>query len=216
MHQDDAGPAVTAMRRIVTMKRHPVIKAVMNGLPSWITPNGITYFRTLLVIPVVVLLLQEMFFAALGVLVVSMLLDAVDGALAEARNAHSEFGAFLDPLADKIVVCTTLLVCLRFLPQTFVIPAMIICLFATVLTMVRVVRMAKQTRRYPMAVEDKPKKSVAAHTAGKVKAITETLSLILLLGILGVAAPSLLVVPLVTLCIAAALGAASLFSQLTI
>lgn len=214
VHQDDTCSAVSAARRVVTMKRHPAIKAAMNGLPSWVTPNGITVFRTLLVIPVVYLLLQEMFFAALGTLVVSMLLDAADGALAEARQMQSEFGAFLDPLADKIVVCTTLIVCLRFLPQTFVIPVAIICLFATVLTMVRIVRMAKKTGRYPMAAEDKPRKSVAAHTAGKVKTITETLSLILLLSILGAAAPSLLGLPLAMLSIAAALGAASLFSQL--
>lgn len=149
VHQDDTCSAVSTARRIVTIKRHPVVKAAMNGLPSWITPNGITYFRTLLVIPVVYLLLQEMFFAALGTLAVSMLLDAADGALAEARQMQSEFGAFLDPLADKIVVCTTLLVCLKFLPQTFVTPVTIICFFATMLTMVRVVRMAKKTDATP-------------------------------------------------------------------
>ncbi len=214
MHQNDAGSAIRAVRRVVTMKRHPAIRSAMDRLPSWITPDGITYFRTLLVIPVVYLLLQEMFFAALGVLVVSMLLDAVDGALAEARNAQTEFGAFLDPLADKIFICTTLLTCLLYVPQTFMIPVTAICCFAIALTMVRIVRMAKRTHRYPMTVEDMPKKSVAAKTAGKYKTITETISLIILLGILGAGAPSLLVVPLVTLSVAASLGALSLLSQL--
>ncbi|MFC1703113.1 CDP-alcohol phosphatidyltransferase family protein [Patescibacteria group bacterium] len=214
MRSDETGSAVTAVRNVVTLKKHPAVKAMMDRIPSWITPNGITYFRTLLVIPVVYLLMQEMFFAALTMFVVSMLLDAVDGALAEARDAQSEFGAFLDPLGDKIFICTTLLTCLLFVPQTFMVPVAAICCFAVILTMVRIVRMAKRSHRYPMVVEDAPKKSVAAKTAGKYKTITETVSLVLLLAILGAATPDLLIVPLVTLSVAALLGGASLFSQL--
>ena len=214
MPQDEAGTTVSAARSIVTIKKHPAIKAAMDSLPSWITPNGVTVFRTLLLAPIVWLLLQEMFLPALGVLIMSMLLDAVDGALAEARQVQSEFGAFLDPLADKIVVCTTLIVCLRYLPQLFVIPVGIVCFFAVVLTLTRIIRMAHAQRMPPVSDDEQPTKSVAASTVGKIKTIMETITLVLLLGILATGIPALLYVPLGTLLIAGSLGAASLVSQL--
>ena len=45
--------------------------------------------------------------------VVSALTDWADGYLARKLNMTSSFGAFLDPVADKILVCATLLVLVK-------------------------------------------------------------------------------------------------------
>lgn len=67
-------------------------------------PNVITVFRFLLVPPVVVLLLQERFTAALIVFGVAGFSDGLDGFLAKHFNWRSRLGGIIDPLADKLLL----------------------------------------------------------------------------------------------------------------
>lgn len=70
-------------------------------------PNLITVFRFLLVPPVVWLLLNDRFAAALLVFGVAGISDGIDGFLAKRFNWTSHLGALLDPLADKLLlVCS--------------------------------------------------------------------------------------------------------------
>lgn len=74
-------------------------------------PNALTWFR-ILVIPMVVLV----FFlpvpwarpAAAWLFVLAGITDYLDGYLARRLNQTSSFGAFLDPVADKLIVSTAL------------------------------------------------------------------------------------------------------------
>jgi CDP-diacylglycerol--glycerol-3-phosphate 3-phosphatidyltransferase len=89
------------------------------ALPAWFTskgfwnlPNTITVGRCLAV-PVMVALLWDKPDAERGVLacvvfVAAMLSDILDGWLARRWGLQSVMGAFLDPLADKLMVVTTL------------------------------------------------------------------------------------------------------------
>lgn len=74
--------------------------------------NLITYFRMLL-IPVVVLSyyseLQYANMLAATLFTLASLSDWLDGYLARRLNQTSEFGAFLDPVADKLLVVTVLI-----------------------------------------------------------------------------------------------------------
>ena len=76
-------------------------------------PNMITIFRIVLV-PVLFLLLffspgkLQSFFAGL-VFSVASISDCVDGYLARRMNLVTDFGKFLDPLADKILVGVALI-----------------------------------------------------------------------------------------------------------
>ena len=76
-------------------------------------PNMITIFRIMLV-PVLFLLLifspgkLQSFFAGL-VFSVAAISDCVDGYLARRMNLVTDFGKFLDPLADKLIVGVALI-----------------------------------------------------------------------------------------------------------
>lgn len=67
-------------------------------------PNVITFFRFLLVLPVVILLLQDRFAAALVVFGVAGFSDALDGFLAKRFDWRSRLGSLMDPLADKLLL----------------------------------------------------------------------------------------------------------------
>jgi len=76
-------------------------------------PNLLTYGR-LAAVPVVALLLQWpdvhwMRWTALGVFTVAGITDFLDGYLARIWKQQSPLGQMLDPIADKLLVATTLL-----------------------------------------------------------------------------------------------------------
>ena len=75
-------------------------------------PNMITVFRILLIGPITYLILQEertYFYWGLGLMAVGIASDYLDGILARKLNQVSEVGKILDPLADKIGICTFLI-----------------------------------------------------------------------------------------------------------
>ena len=67
-------------------------------------PNIITFLRFLLLPPVVLLLLNRRYDAALLVFAVAGFSDALDGFLAKRYHWTSRLGALLDPLADKLML----------------------------------------------------------------------------------------------------------------
>jgi len=70
-------------------------------------PNFLTIFRVLLVPLIILLILYSSpgnLLAALLVYGLSAITDALDGYLARKLNQSSEFGAYFDPIADKILV----------------------------------------------------------------------------------------------------------------
>ena len=74
-------------------------------------PNILTLIR-LVLIPVFIILFylpsdRSNFYAAL-VFIVAAFTDLLDGYLARKLKLTTKFGAFLDPVADKIIVCTAL------------------------------------------------------------------------------------------------------------
>lgn len=72
-------------------------------------PNIISVFRVILVMPVVLMLLQQQYTVALILFAVAGISDGLDGFLAKHYGWESRLGTILDPLADKL-----LLVCCFF------------------------------------------------------------------------------------------------------
>ena len=67
-------------------------------------PNFLSLLRIILVPAIVIFLIQGEYVKALIVFVIAGLTDALDGTFARLLNKQTELGAFLDPLADKILL----------------------------------------------------------------------------------------------------------------
>ena len=102
-------------------------------------PNKLTVFRVVLIIPFVALLLGgyegwswfTMLFGgilaytdyiALAIFVIASLTDLLDGKIARKYNLITNFGKFMDPLADKLLVCSAM-ICLTAMDR---IPAWVV------------------------------------------------------------------------------------------
>ena len=89
-------------------------------------PNKLTIFRMILIVPFVILLLggfhewgwltaifggalKYVDFIALAIFIIASLTDLVDGKIARKYNLVTNFGKFMDPLADKLLVCSAMI-----------------------------------------------------------------------------------------------------------
>ena len=77
-------------------------------------PNKLTIMRVIL-IPFFVFFLLSPYFPAYGnyiavaILIVASLTDMLDGKIARKYNLVTNFGKFMDPLADKLLVCSAMI-----------------------------------------------------------------------------------------------------------
>lgn len=70
-------------------------------------PNIITCLRIVLAIPFLYFLLTDQYRIAFYIFLVAGLSDGFDGMLARYYNWTSRFGAFMDPLADKLLMMSS-------------------------------------------------------------------------------------------------------------
>lgn len=138
-------------------------------------PNAFTLFRILLV-PVLVVVFYLPYswtgMAAAIIFTTAAITDWIDGYLARKLNQSTPFGAFLDPVADKLMVAVALIVLLERYPHAwFTIPAMIIIGREIVISALRE-WMAEIGRRT----------SVAVSYVGKFKTTMQMIAIIVLLA----------------------------------
>ena len=75
----------------------------------WTIPNILTVIRVALIpIVVAIYLVGGSGYLTAGLFLLAGITDWADGYLARKRNELSAFGAFLDPVADKLMVCAVL------------------------------------------------------------------------------------------------------------
>ena len=77
-------------------------------------PNKLTILRMIMIVPFVVFMLVPVGGAAgkwiaLALFVIASLTDLLDGKIARKYNLVTTFGKFMDPLADKLLVCSALI-----------------------------------------------------------------------------------------------------------
>lgn len=76
-------------------------------------PNKLTVFRVLCIPLFVAVMLIEAIpfnnYIAVGIFIIASLTDFADGKIARKYNLVTNFGKFMDPLADKLLVCAALI-----------------------------------------------------------------------------------------------------------
>lgn len=76
-------------------------------------PNKLTMFRVILIPFFVLFLLVDITsgdkWIALAIFIIASLTDLLDGKIARKYNLVTNFGKFMDPLADKLLVCSALI-----------------------------------------------------------------------------------------------------------
>lgn len=89
-------------------------------------PNKLTILRMVLIIPFILLLLggyqewrwftavfggimEYVDYIALAIFIIASLTDLLDGHIARKNNLVTNFGKFMDPLADKLLVCAAMI-----------------------------------------------------------------------------------------------------------
>ncbi len=138
-------------------------------------PNSLTLVRILL-IPILVVVFYLPFnwtgLAAAAIFTAAAITDWFDGYLARKLNQFTDFGAFLDPVADKLMVAVALVVLLERYPHIwFSLPAMIIIGREIVISALRewMAEIGKRT-------------SVAVSYVGKLKTTLQMIAIIILLA----------------------------------
>lgn len=79
-------------------------------VPKYITPNMITWFRFVTIPFIIIFLSLDNYAVSIFLFLLAALSDALDGSLARLRHQITAWGTFYDPLADKLLVGTVILV----------------------------------------------------------------------------------------------------------
>ena len=145
------------------------------------TANKITIFRVICIPVFIVLMYMDgaaARYGALAVFVIASLSDFLDGYIARHYNQVSNFGKFMDPLADKILVITAMLLFV----ESGRMPGWVLALVVAREFAVSGLRM--------VAAGAKDGRVIAANMWGKVKTVLQMLTIIFYYFVAGIAAPT--------------------------
>lgn len=82
---------------------------VLPFIPEFIKPNHVTVLRLLLTPIVLWLLWDKQYLVAVPLFILTAFTDVIDGSLARTRNLITPWGILFDPVADKLLVGSVVL-----------------------------------------------------------------------------------------------------------
>ncbi|MDO5557682.1 MAG: CDP-diacylglycerol--glycerol-3-phosphate 3-phosphatidyltransferase [Clostridia bacterium] len=136
--------------------------------------NKLTVFRVILVIIMMIfsLLTIKIEFYGIGltaiildvIFIIASFTDTLDGYIARSRNQITTFGKFLDPIADKILVITAMVILVQFQKLPAWIPAIVIMREFVV-------------SGYRLVAVEKNGQVIAASIWGKVKTVSQMIAI---------------------------------------
>ena len=135
-------------------------------------PNFLSLLRIMLVFPIIYLLQVEWYVSAASLFFVSSLTDYFDGYIARKYAIESELGAFLDLIADKILVIAILVwLVFMFANQALTIISILIILREIIIT----------SFRYYLVSNNADPELIKANKYGKLKTAFQFFSILLLI-----------------------------------
>lgn len=170
----------------------------------WNIPNTLTTFR-LLLIPVFAVVFylpySWAFFAAAFIFWLASVTDILDGYLARKLEQSTPFGAFLDPVADKVMVSVALVILATHYQNIFITLASLIIISREIVISALREWMAEQGKRGNVAVSN----------MGKFKTAAQMLAII---GLIWQYAPWMMLLSYALLAIATLLTVTSMLAYL--
>tara|TARA_A100001015_G_C14558831_1_gene544482 strand:- start:31 stop:564 length:534 start_codon:yes stop_codon:yes gene_type:complete len=135
-------------------------------------PNFLSFLRIFFVLPIIYTLQSELYLLAAFLFFLSSITDFMDGYLARKYELESELGAFLDLIADKILV-VTILIWLVFIYAN---------LTLTILSILIILREIIITSfRYFLVLNNADSELIKANKYGKFKTAFQFFSIFLLI-----------------------------------
>ncbi len=170
---------------------------VLRLVPSFVTPNAVTWLRFLMTPFVLYLLYAGDFAAGVPLFVLAAFTDALDGSMARVRKEITEWGMLYDPIADKFLISSVvLLVVVRYLHPAI---GLTIVGLEGALVIGGIVRKRMGLR-------------VMANVIGKTKMVTQFLGITVLLVSVWTGTTALIPLAIALFALAILLAVASLFT----
>lgn len=170
---------------------------IIRFIPAFVTPNAVTCLRFLMTPFVLYLLFVGDFAAGVPLFVFAAFTDALDGSMARVRKEITEWGMLYDPIADKFLISSVvLLVVVRYLHPAI---GFTIIGLEVALVIGGLVRKRMGLR-------------VMANVIGKAKMVTQFVGITILLISVWTGATVLLPVAVAVFVLAIVLAVASLFT----
>lgn len=172
---------------------------ILRLLPSRVTPNQLTFLRIVLTPIVFFFILVQSYQLGISLFILAALTDAMDGSLARTTQKITNFGKLFDPLADKLLIGSMVLL-LMF--QYFNLWLAVAVLGLEIIFIVSA-----------LVAKAKFKTVRAANVWGKVKMISQVIAVCLTLFALVLNQPQLIAVASGVFGVAIGFAVISLFSH---
>ena len=153
-------------------KKLNLLRSSLTRILMRLLPNVLSFLRILLVLPIIFLLESKIYILAAILFFISSITDFFDGFLARRYGIESEFGAFLDLIADKILVISVLVwLIFIFSNQALTIISILIILREIIIT----------SFRYYLVLNNADADLIKVNNYGKLKTAFQFFSILLLI-----------------------------------
>lgn len=118
-------------------------------------PNQLTFLRLAFLPIILILMIYDRYDLALAVLAIAGLTDALDGLLARRLNQRTALGAYLDPIADKLMLSSAFVVLALKGKIHWWLTIIVLCRDVMILTIAAAIILVSGYRRFPPSIYGK-------------------------------------------------------------
>lgn len=131
-------------------------------------PNQLTVFRLLMLPFILIAMIYRWHDIALGLFLLAVITDVIDGIIARRLNQQTLLGAYLDPIADKLLLSSAFIVQALIGAIPWWLTILVLSRDLIILSTVLVVMLATETRDFPPSAFGKANTVVQAATIATV------------------------------------------------
>ncbi len=149
-------------RRQSRWRSRSIIRQVLS------VPNQLTMFRLLMLPFILIAMIYRWHDVALGLFLLAVITDVIDGIIARRLDQQTLLGAYLDPIADKLLLSSAFIVQALIGAIPWWLTILVLSRDLIILSTVLVVMLATETRNFPPSAFGKANTVVQAATIATV------------------------------------------------